>query len=66
MSPSRVEAVGIVLVVLGAVSVSVAVAFLAGWPAALMVAGGLAGVAGVILVRLAAVMPPSDSRGGVS
>lgn len=60
MSPDRLEFLGIAAVLLGAAAAVVATWALAGWPWALATFGALAIVAGVVLIRTAALTPPPE------
>lgn len=62
MSPERLESLGIVVVILGAVAAIAGTWALAGWPWALIVFAVLALVAGVILVRTAALTSAPEAE----
>ena len=64
MTPSRIEAAGIILSIVGIIALSVATCALAGWPAATLVAGAFALAAGVLLIRLAALTPTTTTETG--
>lgn len=66
MNPDRVEALGVGLIVTAWAAAVVAAWMVGGWPLALAVFAIVASVVGVVLVRLAAVMPPPKSEGGDS
>jgi len=59
VSPERLESLGIAVVLLGAASAIAGTWALAGWPWALITLAVLAIVAGVVLVRTAALTPAS-------
>lgn len=62
MSPERIETLGIVLVVIGAVAAAVGVGALGGWPWSLIVAASFLITGGVLSVRAAALTPPAPGR----
>lgn len=67
MSPERLESLGITAVLLGAAAAVAGAWALAGWPWALVTFAVLAIVAGVVLVRTAALTPPPEpERAGES
>lgn len=60
MNPDRLESLGIAAVLLGAAAAIAGTWALAGWPWALVTFAVLAIVAGVVLVRTAALTPPPE------
>lgn len=56
------EDLGIALVIIGGIAAMVAAGVLLGWPWSLMVGAVLAIVAGVILIRTAALTPPKPEK----
>lgn len=60
VNADRVEVLGIVLVLCACVAAILAVLSLFGWPWAALVFAALAGAGGVVLIRLAALMPEPE------
>ena len=56
------EELGIALVILGGISGTLAAGVLLGWPWSLAVGGVLLVVAGVVLIRTAALTPPKVEK----